>query len=136
MVVDGGLQDDQFLPRHRIGTCFLRVGSAGLSIDVAQGISTEELVKPLDPSRGLRWISVLRHNVIKIKMENVGDRNVFRPAWPGPRCRRVLLNYVLCECFVCSIKVVSLDTSAELATSIKDKPGGSMGDVPGFVPAR
>jgi hypothetical protein len=69
----------QFLPR--IGTYLLRVGPAGLSVDVAQRISTEEFVKPLNPPRGLRWISVLWHNIIKIKMENIGDRNVLGFAW-------------------------------------------------------
>ena len=135
MVVDGGLQDDQFLPRDSIGIRLLGVGTAELSINVIQEILAEEFVKALDPPLSLRWISVLRHYIIKVEMENVSDGNVLCLARSRPCCRCVLLAYIRCERLVGSIKVISLDASAELATSIKDDPGGSMGDLPGFVAA-
>jgi hypothetical protein len=49
-------------------------------------------------------------------------------------CRlNVAFVYVRGERAVCAFNVVSVDSSAELATSIEDKPGRGVSDLPGLV---
>jgi hypothetical protein len=70
-----------------------------------------------------------RDDILGIEIENVRNRDVLYAPWAARRRLFVLAIDMSGEGAFRSVNVVSVESSADLATAIEDNPGGSVSEL-------
>ena len=133
MMPDSGGQVLKVAAGARIRVLLTGVFAAQRAIDVSERLAGEERGESLQPmDRGFR-VGNVWNDVLGVDIENVSDRDLLYAARAARRRLFVLSVDVSGKGAVCAVKVANVASSAELATSIEDKPGCGVSDLAGLV---